>query len=158
KLKAEQAGSGTNDRVLYRFPLENVLLLQKIKLPASLWCPDDHILIFSLTESALRAVPDSPHPNGEQLASELRAALTQRIEDGAVAWLAGHVDDWQKTALPGLLASPDTPLRNELLAVHTFAASLVFERSALTLRAALQCLDEDGAQRLEKLLMRPANE
>jgi hypothetical protein len=129
--------------------------LAPVNLPAVLACPDERTLLIGLVESSLAQTRQPAGAN--DLPAEIRAALRERVEPDALAWVAGHVEDWGKTAAPSLLERLGPEVRDGLLRVRTFAAWVrPGEPPAAT--ADLLCADEAAARRLEESLRKAKGE
>jgi hypothetical protein len=124
-------------------------------LQLALFCPDDRTAIVALAPAQLKAVPDRPVPDLEQLPEKLRAVLRERREEGSPVWLAGHVENWAKSPARLLLGKRKKEETDRLMSVRTFAVFVQLERG-LTLKAAVCCTDPEAARALGDFLHAPA--
>jgi hypothetical protein len=129
---------------------------------AVLWCAGEQtlVLIARLDGAGARdmdAVPLAPRAGSEGLPDALQSFLKERLPGGAVAWVAGHLD--QPETARNWLAFTGLPEgeRNVLAQVRTFGAGLRLHPD-VALSGAFQCADAESARALEEILDRQRGE
>jgi hypothetical protein len=147
-LRAERI-AGAGPKTLYR------IRLQGSNLPVLLWPADERTLVAGLVERVVQALPAAPRDGADHLPAEVRTLLRERIEPGAPAWVAGQVEDWDKTAVPSLLGRLAPEDRDRLLSVRGFALCADLDRRA-TVKAALRARSEAAAEALDTWLVKTA--
>lgn len=121
-------------------------------LPALGHVADGQTLLIGLAREALVQAAGAPLADLEQLPPDVREVLRERIATGALVWLAGHADDWAKTAAGAVLADLPAPDRDRLLTVQSLAAWAQPGNDAVTLSVVARCADDKAAESLETWL------
>jgi hypothetical protein len=140
-LKASKRGDSGN-RDLYHFTLE------KQRLSAVLWSPDENTLVLGLNVRDIAAIP-SP-PTADRLPAELADLLRKHTNPRQQFWSVGHFakgDDFRNVLALWLGADEQAAVA----AVRHFAFALELE-DRIALSASVECTSEDGAAAVEKSL------
>jgi hypothetical protein len=120
----------------------------KLSLQALLWFPAPDTLVVCLSREDLKNVPDHPVSEAKQLSGPLREVLRDRVDAGAHAYLAGHVEKWD--GLLTLLSPFLTKENSETLSrVRAFGFWLQFE-PGVRWGGAVRCVDEGATRALEE--------
>ncbi len=143
-----QRVAGPNKKGIFRYSRPGQLV------PFAMFCPDNRTAVVALLDSQLEAVPTTPVPDLGKLRPELRTVLRERRELGSLLWIAGHVEDWNKTALRKVLEKVPKEDRERLKQVRTFGVWLQLE-GGVTVKAAFHCQDEAKARALDDLFRAP---
>jgi hypothetical protein len=123
-----------------------------LPLPPAFWCADDrHTVVFGLVPADLGDVPIQPRR--DQLPSEIRDVLKERVASGGPLWVAGAADDWKKTRLPLLFAKVKPADRDSLNGIRTFAAWAQFEQG-VTIWGTFHCRDDKDTEAVESYFKR----
>lgn len=131
-----------NRKVLYRFKIE------KPSLDPVLWCAAPNTLVVGLTPKDLDAVPLTPATGKERLAPDVQTLLTERLGPGTQAWLAGHIEQWDKISLLLSFFVPEQE-RTLLTKTRALVSSLRLDPD-VTLTQTVRCADETAAVEVEK--------
>jgi hypothetical protein len=148
-LKAERAGAASG-RPVYQFARPNAPFGK-----LSICCVDSRTAVYAVLPNHLNDIPAAPRTDLEQLPRELRDVLRNRVDPVGPLWIAGHSDDWKKSALPGMMTLLFKDMKKEdrerLLKVSTFAA-WVQVHDPMLVRAVFDCGDDQTAKDLQKYL------
>jgi hypothetical protein len=130
---------------LYRFNLPD------LGLPAVIWCVDEYTLALALVPSHLDAVPDHPVEGLGALAEDVGPLIEQRVEPGAVLWLAGTFDDQMRKLIKVLAPHLQQATRERVLSVKSFAGWVQVQET-LRAVAVLQMRDDKPAESLAEVV------
>jgi hypothetical protein len=140
---------GSNKKHLYQFNLDNPAVQILV------WCIDGRTLAMALIPSHLEEVPAEPRTGLDHLQDRLRTTLKERVESGALLWIAGAIDDRTRTLLETLAPQVKKENGNVIAAVQTFAA-WVKVGQAVRVGAAFQGRDDAAARMIEEIFDKPA--
>jgi hypothetical protein len=114
---------------------------------AFLWLAAPETLVIALDRAELEKVPAQPAKSGKHLAGPLREVITERINPGAQAWLAGHVENWEPVLrLLGFIIDEEN--LQTLTSLRTFGVGVRFD-AGLRLEGRAKGVDEAATRRLE---------
>lgn len=142
-------------REVYRFKPDRPL--EALWPEALVWFADERTVVVAVPPEDRKAALPEPAAGIEHLSRAMKKLLTERLESGTQAWVAGHADDWNKTGVKLLLLAAPVKERQALEKMRSFAAGVQFAPEP-TVRAAFEGADEAAAERLEKYLVPPAGE
>lgn len=140
---------GSNKKHLYQFSLDDPAVQILV------WCIDGRTLAMALIPSHLEEVPTEPRTGLDHLPERLRTTLKERVESGALLWVAGTIDDRTRTLLDTLTPQVKKENGEVISALQTFAA-WVQVRQPVRVGAALQGRDDAGARMIEAVFNKPA--
>lgn len=83
-------------------------------LQVGLWVTEDDSRLIVTSEFALDQVPDAPNPGSTHLLPPIRQFLRERAP-GTQLWVVGHIEDWEKTGLAGLIHVGQVPEEGKAL-------------------------------------------
>jgi hypothetical protein len=126
----------------------------KFPLPLTVYCPDNHTAVVALGDVQMEKVPATPVADLAQLREEIRMVLRERREAGSQFWVAGHIENWNKTTLRGFLEKMAKEDRERLMQVRTLGVWVQLD-SGVTLKASFHCQDAARARALDELLHAP---
>jgi len=133
-----------DSRPVYPFVLKTGLpLLAQVGVSA--WFADERTLVIAKT---FDRIPLTPRTGIDHLRPALRQVIKERMGPSAQVWAAAHAESWEglnfflRAGLTDKLGNADTFKK-----VRTAAVWLTAD-DGVTLRAAFDCSDEDGAKAL----------
>jgi hypothetical protein len=144
-------------RTVYPFDLRvnlNLPFVQWLDVRAQAWFADEYTLVIA-KEKEFDRIPLAPKAGIDHLRPALRQVIKERMGPSAQVWAAARVESWDDKKLSPLvigglaaaLKDAGVPLKT-VQAVRTAAVWLTAD-DGVTLRAAFDCADEDGAKALE---------
>jgi hypothetical protein len=113
--------------------------------------PSDHVLILGLTRKDLERVSIKQTEGINHLPPSVQKALQERIPRDGEVWAVGHADNWLQTPALAFFAGLPKENREVLQRIQTFAAGIRVEK-ALTVDAAVECVNDSAAKALEQLI------
>jgi hypothetical protein len=151
KLRSRLNGqrvAGPNKKGVFRFSVPG------LPLPFAMSCPDNRTAVVALLDTQLEAVPATPVADLAKLRPELRTVLRERREPGSLLWVAGHVENWNKTALRKVIDKMPKEDRERLTQVRTFGVWVQLE-GGVTVKASFHCQDAAKARALDDRFRAP---
>jgi hypothetical protein len=128
-------------------------------LQPDLWFADDRTLVFDLL-GGLKEVPEKPHDDLNFLTYEVRDALKDRVDPGALLWFAGGIADWDATAKQAWFvaatrfAGVDQDVIDRVKQLRVLAISVEVEPSGKA-QAAIRGRDAAAAKAMRIALLGP---
>ncbi len=126
----------------------------KFSLPLTVYCPDNRTVVIAVLDPQMESVPATPVADLGQFREEIRTVLRERREPGSQFWVAGHVEDWDRTSLHALLQKMAKEDRERLTQVRTFGVWVQLDDKA-AVKASFHCQDAARARALDELFHAP---
>ena len=156
-LGAEEREGPHKGQKIYRFKIPNVAPEAKLWFAA-----DKRIMVLDLY-GTFEGVPEQARDGLAHLPFAVSAALKERVDPGAILWLAASVDDWEKMTKAGwfkaaqaFLLKTNQDFLDRLQSLRVVALGVQLEDFAIA-QAAFRCRDAAAAQALRLALVGPEN-
>jgi hypothetical protein len=141
-----------NQKKLYRVP--------RIATGAELWIAGPSTLVMSMLAGGMDDVPLTPRTGMDHLPRAFQSFPTDPFIAKSQAWVIGHAEHWDQTAIWPLLAPVGGAKLEPLKDIQTFGLWVQFDRG-VALKGACQCTSPAAARVVEDsvhtLLMDKAN-
>jgi hypothetical protein len=125
----------------------NLRISSKVSLEGVLWFASPNTLVVSLSKLDMEKLPDQPTTLAKQLPTALQDTIKERIEPGAHAWLAGHIESWDAVT-PLLSLVMDKPNLETLTSLRTFGFGVRLD-SGIHLAGRVQGVDDAATAALQ---------
>jgi hypothetical protein len=125
-----------------------------VPFPLAVYCPDNCTVVIALGDVQRESVPAKPVADLAQFREEIRTVLRERREPGSQFWVAGYVENWQKTPLHPMLQKMPKEDRQRLTQVRSFGMWVQLDDGA-ALKASFHCQDAARARALDELFHAP---